>query len=473
MKTKVIATILSGGSGSRLWPVSRENFPKPFIKVTDGESLIQKTYLRAVKIPFVVEILTVTNRELLFLTIDEYDSANIGAPHKNFILEPFGRNTAPAIISAAIETKEKYGEDALMLILSADHLLQNESAFHDAVINAINLANDGYLVTFGIKPNRPDTSFGYLEIEKGLVKQFIEKPSLDRAKEYIKQDNFYWNAGIFCFSVKTFLKEIEIYAEKMLFDVVKTIKASRREKDKASSRLFLDRTSFENVESNSIDYILFEKSRKVAAIPCDIGWSDVGSWSALTELYSPDSLGNRSQGRGVFHNTKNSSIYSDKRLISLIGVEDLIVVETDDAILVLNKNQAHEVRHLYNYFKENNNDIYKWHNEVHRPWGSYRVLCEDKLFKVKLIYVKPHQELSLQVHEHRSEHWVVVKGKATIINNSEKIYLEENESTYIPKNHTHQLLNEHDEPLNVVEVQSGSYLGEDDIKRIIDKYNRD
>lgn len=473
MKNNVIATILSGGSGSRLWPVSRENFPKPFIKISDGESLIQKTYLRAVKIPSVVEVLTVTNRELLFLTIDEYESTNVDALHKNFILEPFGRNTAPAIIAAAIETKEKYGEDAIMLVLSADHLVQHESAFNDAVIDAVNLAEKGYLVTFGIKPNRPDTSFGYLEIEKGLVKQFIEKPDLKSAEEYIKKENFYWNAGIFCFSVKTFLSEIEIYAKKMLSDIIKTIHASRREDDETSSRLFLDRVSFDHVENNSIDYILFEKSKKVAAVPCDIGWTDVGSWSALTELYSPDSSGNRIQGKGVFRETKNSSIYSDNRLVSLIGVEDLIVVETDDALLVLNKDHAQKVKDLYNHFKEMNNVIYKWHNEVHRPWGSYKVLCEENLFKVKLIYVKPHQELSLQVHEHRSEHWVVVKGKATIINNSEKIYLDENQSTYIPKKHVHQLINESDEPLSVIEVQSGTYLGEDDIKRINDKYKRD
>jgi mannose-1-phosphate guanylyltransferase len=231
--------------------------------------------------------------------------------------------------------------------------------------------------------------------------------------------------------------------------------------------------NFENVENNSIDYVLFEKSKKVAAVPCDIGWSDIGSWSSLTDLYRPDSLGNRVQGKGIFHNTKNSSIYSDKRLVSLVGVENLIVVETDDALLVVHKDHAQEIKDLYSHLKETNNDIYKWHNEVHRPWGSFTVLCEDSLFKVKLIYVKPRQELSLQVHEHRSEHWVVVKGKATVINNNEKIYLNENESTYIPKNHTHQLLNESDEILNVIEVQSGTYLGEDDIKRIIDKYKRD
>lgn len=473
MKNKVIATILSGGSGSRLWPVSRENFPKPFIKVIDGESLIQKTYLRAVKIPFIEEILTITNRELLFLTLDEYESTNVDFPRNNFILEPFGRNTAPAIIAGAIEIKEKYGEDAVMIILSADHLIQNESAFNDAVINAIDLANQGYLVTFGIKPNRPDTSFGYLEIKNELVKQFIEKPSLEKAKEYIRHESFYWNAGIFCFSVKTFLSEIEIYAQKMLSDVIKTIQTSRREQELLSSRLFLDRLNFEKVENNSIDYVLFEKSKKVAAVPCDIGWTDVGSWSALTDLYSPDASGNRMQGKGIFHNTKNSSIYSEKRLISLIGVEDLIVVETNDALLVLNKDHAQEVKDLYNDLKEGNNDVYKFHNEVHRPWGSYSILCEDKLYKVKLINVKPHQELSLQVHEHRSEHWVVVKGRATIINNNEKIFLKENESTYIPKNHTHQLLNESDELLNVIEIQSGTYLGEDDIKRIIDKYKRD
>jgi len=469
---KLIITILSGGSGSRLWPLSRENYPKPFIKLSDNQSLLQKALLRGADLPSVAEILTVTNRELLFLTIDDFEAVEHKPIPKSFILESVGKNTAPAIISAVLEVINKHGEDAYMLILPADHIVQNKAAFESAVKEAIVLATKEKLVTFGIKPYRADTSYGYIEVEGSDVKTFIEKPNLENAQDYLNRGNFYWNAGMFCFKAKTFLQEIKKYAEPMLNEIVYAIQNSRRENESEYPRLFLDTKSFEKIIPDSIDYALFEKSSKVAVVPCDIGWSDVGSWTALTDLIDQDDMGNRVQGKALLHHTKNSSVYGHNRMIGLIGVDNLIVAETDDAVLVMDKGYSQEVKFLYQKLKTDKNDLYKWHKEVHRPWGSYTVLCEGERFKVKRIFVKPYHELSLQKHQHRAEHWVVVKGEAAIINNDKKIVLNENESTYIPKGNTHQLINQKDSMLEIIEVQSGDYVGEDDIERIHDKYKR-
>lgn len=469
---KLIVTILSGGSGSRLWPISRENYPKPFIKLSDNQSLLQKALLRGINLPSVVEILTVTNRELLFLTIDDFEAVDHKPIQKSFILESVGRNTAPAIISAVLEVINKHGEDAYMLILPADHIVQDQITFEKAVKEAILLAEKDNLVAFGIKPDRADTGYGYIEVDGAAVKRFIEKPNLEKANDYFNKGNFYWNAGMFCFKAKTFLQEIKKYAEPMLNEVMNVIQHSRRENESQYPRLFLDSKSFEKIIPDSIDYALFEKSSKVAVVPCDIGWSDVGSWTALTDLMVQDSKGNRIQGNALLHLTNNSSVYGHNRMIGLIGVDNLIVAETDDAVLVIDKKHAQEVKFLYQKLKADKNDLYQWHKEVHRPWGSYTVLCEGERFKVKRIFVKPYHELSLQKHQHRAEHWVVVKGEAFIINNDQKIILKENESTYISKGNTHQLINQKDSILEIIEVQSGDYVGEDDIERIHDKYKR-
>jgi mannose-1-phosphate guanylyltransferase/mannose-6-phosphate isomerase len=469
---KLVVTILSGGAGSRLWPISRENYPKPFIKLPDNESLLQKALLRGAHIPSVVEILTVTNRDLLFLTINDFEAIKHKGIPKKFILEPVGRNTAPAIIAACLETISNHGEDAYMLILPADHIVQDQIAFEEAVKEALSLAGQNKLVTFGIKPGKPDTSYGYIEAEGSAVKRFIEKPNLENATTYFDQGNFYWNAGMFCFKAKTFLQEIKKYAEPMLNEVLNTIHHSRRENESEFPRLFLDSKSFEKIIPDSIDYALFEKSSNVAVVPCEIGWSDVGSWTALTDLMDHDDMGNRIQGNALLHLTKNSSVYGQNRMIGLIGVDNLIVAETDDAVLVVDKAHAQEVKFLYQKLKADKNDLYQWHKEVHRPWGSYTVLCEGERFKVKRIFVKAHHELSLQRHRHRAEHWVVVKGEAAVINNDQKIILKENESIYIPKGNAHQLINQKDSILEIIEVQSGDYVGEDDIERIHDKYKR-
>jgi mannose-1-phosphate guanylyltransferase/mannose-6-phosphate isomerase len=469
---KIVVTILSGGAGSRLWPVSRENYPKPFIKLQDQQSLLQKAFIRGTNLPDVIEVLTVTNRELLFLTLDDYASFDKKDIRNEFILEPFGRNTAPAIIAAALEVEARHGKDTLMLVLPADHIVLDNKAFKEAVKEAVDLALNQKLVTFGIKPSRPDTSYGYIERKGSVVKRFIEKPNLQKAQEFFNAGDFFWNAGMFCFSVNTFLDEMVIYASDILTQLKLTIKNSRREIADQGGRLFLDSTLFDHVTNESIDYALFEKSTNVAVVPCDIGWSDVGSWKALTDLMDGDENGNRIQGEALLYDTKNSSVYGQDRMISLLGVENLIVVETVDALLVMNKDRSQDVKQIYAKLKEKKTDLYRWHKEVHRPWGSYRVLCESERFKVKRIYVKPLQELSLQKHQHRAEHWIVVRGRATIINNEETVILNENESTYISKGHVHKLMNRESGVLEIIEVQSGDYVDEDDIERISDKYLR-
>lgn len=469
--SKCIVTILSGGSGSRLWPLSRDNHPKPFIRLSDGQSLLQKAFLRGVNLSFTTEVLTVTNRELIFLTIDHFDEIQ-SAIDKRYILEPEGRNTAAAIAAAAIDIQKRHGDDALMIVLPADHLIENQKAFSEAFGEAIKLAQEDKLVTFGIKPVSPDTSFGYIEADRNEVIRFVEKPSLEKAKAYLTQGNFYWNSGMFCFKVSLLLDEMRQHCPEILEATIKTINASALDEVLGYQSINLKPELFKEVPSNSIDYALLEKSNKVAIVPCDIGWGDVGSWNALTDLIQADHDGNRKQGEVIFHKTKNVSVIAEKRLVTMIGMEDVIVVDTTDALLIVHKDHAQEVKTIYTQLKNDKNEIHKLHREVHRPWGAYTVLEDEPEFKVKKITVKPNGKLSLQSHQHRAEHWVVVKGEATIMNDGKEIKLKENQSTFIEKHHKHQLMNLTQYPLEIIEVQSGTYLGEDDIERYLDHYGR-
>lgn len=432
---------------------------------------MQKACLRGVHLPCATEVLTVTNRELIFLTIDHFDE--IQSPtDKRYILEPEGRNTAAAIAAAALDIQKRHGDDALMLVLPADHLINNQKAFSLAVDEAVGLAKEDKLVTFGIKPTSPDTGYGYIEADHNKVIRFVEKPDLERAKEYVAKRNFYWNSGMFCFKVSLLLDEMRHHCPDILEATIKTINASAGGKVLGFPTLNLQNELFKEVPSNSIDFALLEKSNKVAIVPCDIGWSDVGSWNALTELTPADLDGNRKQGEVIFHKTKNASVFSKKRLVSIIGMEDVIVMDTMDAILIVHKDHTQEVKTIYTQLKNTQNEIHKLHREVHRPWGTYTVLEDEPRFKVKKIVVKPQGKLSLQTHKNRSEHWVVVKGVADIINENKKIQLQENQSTYIEKGHKHQIINAGDVPLEIIEIQSGDYLGEDDIVRYDDHYGR-
>lgn len=468
----MIPIILCGGAGSRLWPVSRELHPKPFINLPDGQSLIKKTFLRAAQLPGVEEILTVTNRELFFKTADEYREANQSGLKLSYILEPFGRNTAAAIISAALQINETHDGETLMLVLPADHLINDQRAFAIAVADAIKFAEQNKLVTFGIQPDSPETGYGYIEAEGNQVIKFVEKPSLEKAQEYLDSKRFFWNSGMFCFKVKTLLAEVELYCP----EILKASKACIEESYKATGQDFtqleLDAGKFDLVPDDSIDYALIEKSKQVAVVPCLIGWSDIGSWNSLGNLTASDENGNRIEGETLLHDVSNCYIRGQDRLIAAVGIDDLFIIDTPDALLVASKARAQDIKSIYSQLKQQGHEAHKLHRTVHRPWGTFTVLEEGPRFKIKRIEVRPGASLSLQMHYHRSEHWIVVSGMARVINGDKEIFISTNESTYVPAGHKHRLENPGLTLLIMIEVQSGEYMGEDDIVRFQDVYGR-
>lgn len=467
----LIPVILSGGAGSRLWPVSRESHPKPFIRLSDGQSLLQKAFLRGAQLPGVSEVLTVTNREFFFKTEDEFREVNVSRVPTSFLLEPFGRNTAAAVAAAALQVAENNPE-AVLLVLAADHLIADQAAFATAVETAATVALDGSLVTFGIQPDAPETGYGYIEADGQRVKRFVEKPDASTAAEYVASGRFFWNSGMFCFKASTMLDEMRQHCPGILEAVRACLEQSRRSEGKGFTHTELDAQSFGDVPEDSIDYAVMEKSSRVAVVPCDIGWSDIGSWAALGDLTAADSDGNRVDGEALLHNVSNCSIRSDERLIGVVGVSDLIIVDTPDALLVANKACSQDVKHVYAELKARGHECYKLHRTVHRPWGTYTVLEEGSRYKIKRIEVKPGACLSLQMHHHRSEHWIVVSGMAKVVNGDNELLVAANESTYIPAGHKHRLENPGVVNLVMIEVQSGEYLGEDDIVRFQDNYGR-
>lgn len=468
----LIPTILCGGAGSRLWPVSRELHPKPFIRLSDGESLLQKAFGRGATLSGVKEVLTVTNRELFFKTQDEYRAINPLSLTTSFILEPFGRNTAAAIAAAALYAAKTHDENAILLVLAADHLIADQEAFANAVTKATELAQQGKLVTFGIQPDGPETGYGYIESQGNEVLRFVEKPSLDKAREYVDSGRFLWNSGMFCFQAGAMLKAMEEYCPDILAKTQQCLEKSRKAEGKNTFELELDASSFAEVPDNSIDYAIMERTDQIAVVPCTIGWSDIGSWSALGELVPPDTQGNRVNGEALLHDVNNCFIQSSERMIGAVGIDDLIIVDTPDALLVADKARSQEVKHLYKELKAQGHEAHKHHLTVHRPWGTYTVLEEDPSYKIKRIEVKPGASLSLQMHHHRSEHWIVVSGMAKVTNGENELFVRTNESTYIPAGHKHRLENPGVLDLVMIEVQSGQYLGEDDIVRFQDVYGR-
>ncbi len=469
----LIPVILSGGVGSRLWPISRELHPKPFIRLADGQSLLQKAYLRATQLPGVNHLMTVTNRELFFKTEDEFRVVNTGQVSVSFILEPFGRNTAPAIAAAALQVAQQHGSDTILLVLAADHLIADQAAFRHAVLKAVELAQQGKLVAFGIQPHTPETGYGYIESEGNRVLRFVEKPSLEKAEEYLASERFLWNSGIFCFTAGAMLEQMKQHCPAILEATRACIDKSKLATGTDFSELELDATTFLHVPEDSIDYAVMEKSDQVAVVPCDIGWNDIGSWAALGDLDVADASGNRILGEVVLHNAHNCTIQTDGRLVGAVGVNNLIIVDTRDALLVADKTQAQDVKHIVANLKAQGHEAHKFHRTVHRPWGTYTVLEEGLGFKIKRIEVKPGASLSLQMHRYRSEHWVVVSGAATVVNGERAINLQQNQSTYIPAGHKHRLTNSGISPCVMIEVQCGAYVGEDDIVRIEDMYGRE
>lgn len=473
----LIPVILSGGAGTRLWPVSREAHPKPFIQLPDGQSLVQKTFLRAEAIEGVKEILTVTNRDYYFKTKDEYLACQPpgAATQARFLLEPCGRNTAPAIALAALQVAQDHGPEAVLLILPADHLIHDLPAFRAAVAAARALAAEGLLVTFGMRPTAPETGFGYIEAGDALavghrVRRFVEKPSAERAAEYVASGRFFWNSGMFCFQAGALFAAMEQACPAVLQAARACWQATGA--DTAAAMVELDAASFAAQPDISIDYAVMEKATNAAVVPCDLGWSDIGSWNALSDLVPADDGGNRVLGEAVLVGTANTFIQSEHHLVAAVGVDDLIIVDTQDAVLVAHKDKTQEVRQVVQQLKQRGHEAYRLHRTVVRPWGTYTVLEEGSRFKIKRIEVKPGASLSLQMHHHRSEHWIVVSGMAKVVNGEREFFVNTNESTYIPAGHPHRLENPGKIDLVMIEVQSGEYLGEDDIVRYDDRYGR-
>ncbi|MBP9714562.1 MAG: mannose-1-phosphate guanylyltransferase/mannose-6-phosphate isomerase [Sterolibacterium sp.] len=476
----IIPVILSGGAGTRLWPVSREGHPKPFIRLADGESLLHKTYRRAAQITTHGDIITVTNRDYYFQSKDELAAVRPGEMLPHFILEPFGRNTAPAIAAAALALRETHGETAVMVVMAADHLIHDEVAFAEDARAAAKLAQSGQIVTFGIRPDKPETGFGYIECGAPLpaqgsacsVARFVEKPDAATAAQYLASGHYLWNSGMFCLSVGTLLAELEQHAPEVLRSIRLCIEKSPVQHGSAVTLQELDAASFSNVPDISIDYAVMEHSRRAAVIPATFDWSDIGSWTALQQLVTADNEGNRALGDALFVDCHNTFVQSESRLVAAVGIDNLILIETPDAVLAVHPDRVQEVKQVTQRLKMAGHDAYRLHRTVSRPWGTYTVLEEGSHFKIKRIVVKPGAALSLQLHHHRSEHWVVVQGMARVVNGEKDLYVNTNESTYIPAGHKHRLENPGLLDLVMIEVQSGEYLGEDDIVRFADQYGR-
>lgn len=478
MSNMLIPCIIAGGSGSRLWPVSRETMPKPFMRLEDGQSLLQKTFLRVSSISSQKTVLTVINRELIFRLHDEYNNVNTDDLALDVILEPFGRNTAAAVVLAALEVQSNWGDAAQILVLPADHLIKDQAAFEQAVARASSLAEQGLLVTFGLKPDYPETGYGYIKQGAALgqdgyrVHKFVEKPDLTTAEKYIAEGGYLWNSGMFCMQVATLLSEVEHYNPELLNLVKNSWEQARRLKNNTINQIEISAADFKKVPDFSIDVALMEKSEKVAVVPCELGWSDIGSWQSVAELTAADANDNRVIGEAILHDVNGCYIDTPSRLVAAIGVQDLVIIDTPDALLILDKSRGQDVKIISEQLKKQKHPAYIGHRTTVRPWGMYTELTAAGRYKIKSIVVKPKSSLSLQAHYHRSEHWVVVSGTAEIVKDNEKFLLNTNESTYISIGEKHRLSNPGLVDLVLIEVQCGEYLGEDDIIRYEDVYGR-
>jgi len=445
--------------------------PKPFMKLADGQSFLQKALLRAVGLPGVQEVLTVTNRELVFTTLDDFSGVAPAGLRKSFLLEPFGRNTAAAVAAATLQAQREHGDEVILLVLPADHLITNLDAFAKAVARAMDIAVEGHIVTFGIRPTHPETGYGYIEYEGNSVRRFVEKPDAATAAEYVTSGTFLWNSGMFCFRADAMLAQMAALCPEILSATRTCFESARSVQGPDVHQVEFAPEDFAQIPENSIDFAVMERTNMAAVVPCEIGWSDIGSWNAISELAPADSRGNRVHGNAILHDTDNCYFRSD-RVVGAVGVRDLVVIDTPDALLVARRSSAQDVKQVFAQLKAAGHDAHKSHRTVHRPWGTYSVLEEGPNFKIKRIEVKPSASLSLQLHHHRSEHWIVVQGAAEVVNGETLLNLQENQSTYIPAGTKHRLTNPGAADLVMIEVQSGNYLGEDDIVRFEDRYGR-
>ena len=494
--TLIVPILLSGGSGTRLWPLSRETHPKQFQPLVGEDSLLQATWRRIEGLAGIAAPLVVANEEHRFMVAEQL--RQLGVAPAALQLEPVGRNTAPAIAVAALQAVAG-GEDPLLLVLPSDHVIRDVPAFHAAVQAATVAAGQGALVTFGIVPAGPETGYGYIkagtasvggtsvpmplaesigiEVPRAgagmgggvrRVERFVEKPDLATAQAYVVSGDYFWNSGMFLFRASRFLAELQRFAPAMVTAATAALAGARRDAD----FLRLDRAAFEACPADSIDYAVMEKTDAAAVLPIDVGWSDVGSWSALWEIADQDPDGNAHHGDVIALGCRNTLAWGGRRLVSLLGLENVIVVDTDDALLVAARDQVQQVKDIVARLKADKRPEASVHRKVYRPWGSYDGVDSGERFQVKRIVVKPGAALSLQMHHHRAEHWIVVSGSARVTCDDRVFILGENQSTYIPLGSKHRLENPGKMPLELIEVQSGSYLGEDDIVRFEDVYGR-
>lgn len=462
---KIKPVIMAGGSGTRLWPLSRAAHPKQFLRLNGDETMLQATVKRLSGLNIKSSV-TICNEEHRFFVAEQLREIDkLGS----IILEPVGRNTAPAIALAALMSNE----DDLLLVLAADHVIQNEAAFTKAVTDATPLAEAGNLVTFGIVADQPHTGYGYIKRGEELgvgfvVDKFVEKPSIELAADYLASGDYYWNSGMFLFKASQYLSELS----KLRPDIYEACKSSMAAVRKDLDFIRVDSEAFECCPSESIDYAVMEKTENAVVVPMAAGWSDIGSWSSLWDISQKDSNGNATHGDVMLYEANNSYVRTDGKLVAAVGVNDLIIVATKDVVMVAQKDSVENIKVIAEKIKRDSRTEWKTHREVYRPWGKYDVIDNGERYQAKRITVKPGAKLSVQMHHHRAEHWVVVSGTAKVTNGEKIFMLSENESTYIPLGVIHALENPGKVPLEIIEIQSGTYLGEDDIVRFDDIYGR-
>ena len=471
--TSVTPVIMAGGNGSRLWPLSRELFPKQFLTL-DGELTMLQTTIRRLRGLAAENPVVICNDEHRFLVAEQLRAINKLA--NNIILEPAGRNTAPAIALAALTALQTApeGSDPLLLVLAADHVIKDPVAFRHAVQAAVPFAEADKLVTFGIVATAPETGYGYIRRGDSLadsgytVAQFVEKPDLETAKDYLASGDYYWNSGLFLFKASRYLAELKAFRP----DIYAACEQALGKVDPDMDFVRVDKAAFAACPDDSIDYAVMEKTKDAVVVPMNAGWSDVGSWSSLWEISEKDGHGNVNHGDVLVQNSHNNYVYAETSLVSLVGVDDLVVVQTKDATLVARRDQVQDVKKVVEQLKASGRKEHHIHREVYRPWGKYDSIDNGIRYQVKRITVKPGEKLSIQMHHHRAEHWIVVSGTASVTNGESVQLVSENQSVYIPVGQIHALENPGKIPLELIEVQSGSYLGEDDIVRFEDRYGR-
>ena len=462
--------ILCGGSGTRLWPVSRLQMPKQFVKLFDDRSLFQMTVQR--NLPLCEQCMIVSNTEQFFLASDQLEEIDVTADR--FLLEPFGRNTAPALALACFAL----AEEETVLVTPSDHLIRNDRNYMDALQKGEALARQGLLVTFGISPSTPETGYGYIERGEAVgteeagyrVRRFHEKPDIQTARHYTESDAFYWNSGIFCFTAGKYLSELKRWAPEIYERASEAFQQARQDRNGRVIRI--PHEAMESIPESSIDYAVMERSRDVAVVPCDPGWNDLGSFDALYRELPKDTEGNTLNPKHLTVGGRNNLILGSERMIATVDVEDLMIVDSGDALLVAKKGSSQKVRDVVRELERRGSSLPSVHLTVHRPWGTYTVLEDTEGYKIKRIVVKPGKRLSLQKHFHRSEHWIVVSGTATVTVGDEVKLIRPNESTYIKIGQAHRLANEGKIPVVLIEAQVGEYTGEDDILRLDDDFSR-